>query len=190
MSTAGKVLVVLVALATIPWIILFSMVYQLNENWGLEIQNLSKAVAATEQEAARMRGELDRTLHEASSSQVERDNQLTVLRGRLSDAEKQNTLIAEAQARMQHQLDTLNVAIKAAQTAAERRAKEKEDTNQALADTREAVQVLRQDVDAKYQQVTDLQSRFRKLMDQSRKQLHQAGRAGADGTRIRAASLR
>jgi chromosome segregation ATPase len=192
MSTAGRVLVVLVALAMIPWIILFSLVYQLNENWGQEKLNVEKKIAETEQDNARIRADLDKMLGDIKFLQVNRDNQLTLLRSRLSDAEKRQTLAFEAQERMRLEIETLNVAIKAAQTSIERRTQEWQDTNKALADTRAAVQVLRQDVDAKYQQVEELRSRFLKVTQENRKQLRQAVGSGADAgrARIRSASLR
>ncbi len=194
MSTVGKVLVVLVALAVIPAIFLYSMVSQLNSNWGKEIQRLDNEIARVHKETAETRLELNKTRAKIERSQTDRNNELQVLRTALSDVEKRQTLNFEQLERLSLQIATLQASLKDAQLSVTRRTQEKQKTEEDLAATRAANQTLRADVDAKFQELSNLRSTFKKISDENRALLQRLGQAGSGAppaaVHTRPASLR
>ncbi len=52
MSTAGKVLSVVVILALVGWTFLFAQIAQLNANWGQKIDQLTEQVKTLETDVA------------------------------------------------------------------------------------------------------------------------------------------
>ncbi len=156
MSTAGKVLVVLVTLSLMAWIVLFSAIAQFNTNWGqklaaqdAQILNLRTAV-----DAAVLK--ITKTQDEISAVQSKMQGDLTLLRTNLSDAEKVRSESVETNARYQIDLQTVQSHAKTAATSLARREREHAEATRQLAEERALVK--------RYQGENDvLLSRFSKL---------------------------
>ena len=107
MSTAGKVLTVVVILALAGWIFLFAQIAQLNANWGQKIDQLTEQVKTLETDVAQTRQTLDTRIAEITLSQDQRDRAMTVLKSRLAHVEKLQALNQEALVRAGLQIELL-----------------------------------------------------------------------------------
>jgi chromosome segregation ATPase len=186
MSTAGKVLVVLVALVMVGWIILFSMVGQLNSNWGEKVQawaqEKTKLEAKQEQEAAR----LDRVLNEIDAIQVDRIQKTRVLRTALEDREGLLARDRETLAAAQVRLEKLNASVQAAQAGRDRRIQEKAETEKELAARRTELEGLRAQNADLLARLTRLRGDFKRTLDENKGLLRRVAEAGP---RVRPASF-
>ncbi len=142
MSTAGKVLVVLVTLTTLVWIILAAGVAQLNTNGNKALHDLREQVAKAEVELATVKHDVVVIRDETASVQEKFDRDLTVLRSRLVDVEKARSQILEGLNRIQYQVNTVAETITSAQANLEYRNLEKQAEEKALAGARSEVESL------------------------------------------------
>jgi uncharacterized coiled-coil protein SlyX len=192
MSTAGKVLVVLVALALVPWIYLTSLVYQLNANWGKEIENLNKQLAETSQKADEAKAGLAQVRDLITADQLGRDHDLTVLRAHLSEVENLLALTMEQQDRDRLHRESLEEAITAANAAIAVRDQEKQETIDLLAAERSEVDKKQADVASLMDRLAGLRKDFLDTMAQNRDLMQKAAgtTSGALPSRVRPASYR
>jgi chromosome segregation ATPase len=145
MSTAGKVLVVLVMLSALVWMILAGGVAQLNRNGN-------EALAKLAAELEKVQGDLETAKHDildyrdqTASSQEKIDRDIAVLRSRQADLENAGSQISDSLSRLRYQLATVDETIKTAQTSLEYRNKEYQDEEKAIDDLRAEVQGLKTD---------------------------------------------
>ena len=142
MSTAGKVLVVLVTLTTLVWIILAAGVARLNTNGNKALHDLSEQVAKAEVDLETTQQDIVSLRDETASNQEKVDRDLAVLRSRLADVEKARSQILEGLDRIQYQTEHVQETIKAAQANLEHRNAEKQAEEKALADARSEVETF------------------------------------------------
>jgi chromosome segregation ATPase len=142
MSTAGKVLVVLVMLASLVWIVLSAGVAQLNTNGNTRLHELTEQVGKLQEEFKQTQDEVFSLRDQASSVQESIDNEFAVLRSRQSDVEKARSQIQEVLSRVQYQLAILQETIDRAKTALQHRNLEQQAEEQALAQSRSDVKEL------------------------------------------------
>ena len=93
MSTAGKVLAVLVMLMSLVWMVLTAGVDQLNTNANKKLNDLVVQIEKLEGEVEQARGDLLAVKSSASTIQETLDHESTVLRARQSDLEKDRSQI-------------------------------------------------------------------------------------------------
>ncbi|WP_152053670.1 hypothetical protein [Tautonia marina] len=105
MSTAGKVLSVLVALMMLVSIYLLSMVSQLNRNWGRGIETVSAQIEETEQQVRQANADAYAIQKQVVSERQITDSQLRSLKLRVEDLENRVSLLKEDQVRLQLRLD-------------------------------------------------------------------------------------
>lgn len=160
MSTAGKVLIVLILLTVLLWIGLASQTAMLNRNWGQQIAGIQADIQKIEAELPEVLTKIDRVKNQITVEQVAKDNDLTNVRDRLSKLEKDEAFTKEALSRFALQLESMQQAVAAAQARHEVRKKEKEDTEKALADARQLVVQLTQENDRLLGQLTGLRNEF------------------------------
>jgi chromosome segregation ATPase len=165
MSTAGKVLVVLVMLSALSWLVLASGAARLNTNWNEQLQKLAndleKAKAGLEETKHEIAGLHDQT----SSAQEDFDRQVAVLRSRQTDLERDRSQIVEGLTRAQYQLATVEETIKGARTALEHRTEEHQAEEKAMTDLRSEVQGLKAEN-------SQLMNRLQTLRDQFQSTYH------------------
>lgn len=146
MSTAGKVLTVIVTLAIIGWIVLVAKVADLNRNWGQEIDRLAGEIQKLDEGIVKSRDGLNKTLAAIRLQQDEKDRELSVLRIQLSKLGKFEAQVQQAVTDVQLQIQLVQEATKDAQAGAQKRLAEREQTKQDLAASQGEVQKLQESV--------------------------------------------
>ena len=152
MSTAGKVLTVLILLAMVGWIVMISAVTQLNVNWQTRIAQQEKDLKGAQEKAVGQNNlALDLTA-KTKAEQTAKDRDLREIQGRASATEGRLSVKTEELTRVQFQLVDYKAAVERAKV------------NQA---TREAEKVKAQEtLDAKLAEVARIQDQNAKLRDQ------------------------
>jgi chromosome segregation ATPase len=142
MSTAGKVLAVLVMLMSLVWMILSAGVSQLNTNGNQKLHDLAEQVEKLQDDVEKAQDDIDALKSSASSVQEQLDHEVTVLHARQSDHEKDRSQIRESLARWQYQLATVQETIDRAKTALQHRIEEYQTGEQVLAKSKSDVKEL------------------------------------------------
>jgi chromosome segregation ATPase len=142
MSTAGKVLVVLVTLTTLVWMILASGVSQLNHNGNNLLHELNVQLEKAQVDLKQTRADIQSFRDETSNIQSTVDRDITMLNARLADVQNVRSQIVDGLERLKYQLGTVDEAIKGAETALQHRKAERQAEEKALADAKAEVQSL------------------------------------------------
>ena len=142
MSTAGKVLSVLVMLMSLVWMILSAGVAQLNTNGNQKLHDLADQVAKLEDDVEKAKSDIDSLKNSASSVQESLDHEITVLHARQSDHEKDRSQIRESLSRWQYELTTVQETIERAKSALQHRNDEHQAGEQLLAKSKSDVKEL------------------------------------------------
>jgi chromosome segregation ATPase len=142
MSTAGKVLSVLVMLMSLVWMILSAGVSQLNTNGNQKLHDLGEQVAKLQDDMTQAQDDIVAIKNSASSEQEKRDHEVTVLQARQSDLEKDRSQIRESLARWQYELATVQETIERAKSALQHRIEEHQTGEQVLAKSKSDVKEL------------------------------------------------
>lgn len=196
MSTAGKVLVVLVTLAVVPWIWLYAKVHELNNSWGAEIQRLSKQVDDLSGQISQKQSDLDAALAAVALEKDQRSNELTQLTTRISEIEVLETESREAAERARLQIALLEETAKDAQATVAGRAKELDDTQKAKDQAEALVNTLRGSVQERMDQLATMRQEFLRIVGENRKMIDRLRESGETPSatraagRVRPASLR
>src|SRR5262245_50589990 len=95
MSTAGKVLVVLITLAVLVWLVLAGRVAQVNRNGNEALQKLADEMQKIENDLQDTRALIAKTRDETIATQETIDRDVTVLRSRQTDLEESRSQIVE-----------------------------------------------------------------------------------------------
>lgn len=159
MSTAGKVLTVLVLLVMIGFVVMLSAVTQLNVNWQQRIAKQDKELEeATTRTVDATKAIIDLT-ESARAEQTNKDRDLREVEGRILIAERQQSSQREDLSRLQIQLADYLAAVGRAQTNNTTREAEKAKAIDDLAKKRDEI--------AKSQAVNaDLRDQLAKLQDE------------------------
>lgn len=190
MSTAGKVLTVIVTLAIIGWIVLVAKVADLNRNWGQEIDRLAGEIQKLDEGIVKSRDGLNKTLAAIRLQQDEKDRELSVLRIQLSKLGKFEAQVQQAVTDVQLQIQLVQEATKDAQAGAQKRLAEREQTKQDLAASQGEVQKLQESVGDLSGRLQRLQSSFIATQQENRQLLQQLrSRAAAAPATVRSASF-
>ena len=142
MSTAGKVLVVLVMLASLVWIVLSAGVSQLNTNGNKRLHDLAEQVIKLQDDVTQAQDDFVALRSQTATVQEDLDRQLTVLRSRQSDLEKARSHIRENLSRNEYQVELVTQTIDRAKTALQHRNEEEQADQEALAKARAEVKDL------------------------------------------------
>ena len=142
MSTAGKVLAILVMLMSLVWMVVSAGVSQLNTNGNKQLHDLAEQIAKLEDEVQQAEVDIVALKNSTSSLQERLDHEVTELRARQSDLEKDRSQIVEALSRWQYELETVQETIDRSKSALEHRIEEHENGQQVLAKTKSEVKDL------------------------------------------------
>jgi len=143
MSTAGKVLSVLVVLVTVAWVFLTAAVSQLNHNGTRAVNDLKVQVAKLETEVTKAARDLDRAKEDWHLDQTATQKRLTVLQARQSDLEKSRSAVQEIATRVTLQVADAETIAKSSAADREQRIAEKKAETEALAKARAEVEQLK-----------------------------------------------
>ncbi len=160
MSTAGKVLIVLVLLTSLIWMVLASGIAQLNANGNRRLNQLTMEIEKLQEQVEKAQTDLVSLRDETALVQEKADRDLVVLRSRQSDLEKARSQIRDALERVQFQLATVQDTIKGAQDALVHRNEEYQAEEKALADLKTDVQTLMADTSQLLDRLTALRKQF------------------------------
>jgi chromosome segregation ATPase len=164
MSTAGKVLVVLIMLASLVWMVLMAGVTQLNRNGNQALKNLDDKVVQLTDDVQTARSQIVEIKDQTSVLQEQMDKDLTVIRSRQLDVERVSSNIKEILSRVQYQLATLGETVKNAEAAAKQRADEKVAEQKALDDARADVRTLKGQNQELTNRLTGLRNEFKSTL--------------------------
>jgi len=162
MSTAGKVLVVLILLASLAWIVLASGADQLSRNGNAALAKAAADLAKAEEDLAQSQTDMVRLKDQTTVLQESGDQRLAVLLSHQNDAERASSSIKDVLGGLQYQLETVQTTIKEAEQSRDQRLAEREQETKALADARAEVESL-------IARDGELTSRLKELRDQFQK---------------------
>jgi cell division protein FtsB len=168
MSTAGKVLVVLVLLVLPVWIILVSAVAQLNMEWTRELAKQAKQVETLQADVAKNEGEIAKLQDKIALEQHAAREQQSVLSGRLADVERSKAETTEIQSAVNVQVAMLQKALAKAELARQERAKEQQSETEGLAAARRSVDELKAANSELMSELTQLRDEFKSLLESNK----------------------
>ena len=164
MSTAGKVLVVLIMLASLVWMVLMAGVTQLNRNGNQALIKLNNDFEKLTDDVQTTRAKIVEIKDQTGVLQEQMDKELTVIRSRQLDVERISSNIKEILSRVQYQVATLDETVKNAQTTAKQRTDEKLAEQKALDDAKAEVQTLKGQNQELTNRLTGLRNEFKSTL--------------------------
>lgn len=168
MSTAGKVLTVLVMLVAVVWVMLSATVAELNRNGTRAVAKLEEQVGKLEIQVKEAERSLDNLKEATHTEQVKTQNDLTTLQARLSDVEKERSEYKETSARVQLQLNDAETLLKNGTAESDQRQKTKDDETKALADARAGVEKLKASNAELLARLTGLRDTFKAMLQENK----------------------
>jgi myosin protein heavy chain len=173
MSTAGKVLVVLVLLVVPIWVVLVSTVAQLNKNAGEQVATLEKSVENLKTELATLRKNMVGLKDQIALEQDAMTQQVTLLRSQQSDLQKARSEWVENVSRARYEVAGMQETAKEAEATRDRRAAEKMQEIAAKQAVEAEVQRLKQEHAQLSEQLDKLRGDFKTTVDTNRKLVDQ-----------------
>ena len=168
MSTAGKVLVVLVLLLLPVWIILVSTVATLNMEWTQALAKQKQQIETLESDVAKNQRAIAELQDKITLEQLATEEEQTVLRSRLADVERAKAEAIELLTGVKVQLATLNEAVAKAKIAREDRNKEQMNETAGLAAARTSVDELKAANSELLNELTQLRNEFKSLLESNK----------------------
>jgi chromosome segregation ATPase len=143
MSTAGKVLVVLIMLSSLLWVILTAGVTQLNRNGNQALVVLAERAAKLEEDAQSTKEQVAQVKDQTTVLQEKMDRDLAVINARQIDAQRMSSSIREVLSRVQFELASVQQTLQNADKDRTVRVDEKAAEEKALAQARQDVTALK-----------------------------------------------
>lgn len=184
MSTAGKVLSILVMLVIVVWVVLAAGVARLNTNANTKLHDLQTEVERLDGEVAKTQLEVTSLIDSTSEVRTQIDLTFAVLRARQFDVEQARSQILENLLSLQFQLATAQETLKSAQTALDNRNADLQAETKALASGKSSVQDLITETDQLSARLATLCKDFQTTYKSNLEILGKVGRS-ADGERGR-----
>ena len=169
MSTAGKVLVVLVLLVAPVWIVMVSAVAELNKNAGKQLEDLKKQVATLENDLSTMKRDIVKLKDGIALEQEAMNLKLAATRARQADLQKARSDGREMASREKNQVADMQHAAKRAEATRELRAAEKKQETAAKGVVEAEVEKLKQEHAQLTEQLDKLRDEFKTTVDENRK---------------------
>jgi chromosome segregation ATPase len=194
MSTAGKVLTVLVALATIGWIVLIAMAASLNTNYGKKVDDLTAQVEKLDLKIADTVKTANQTLVDVKILQEKHDRDLEILHASISKLEAHEAELSQNLEDMALQIQLVQQTGKDAEATNQIRIAEKKATEEQLAALRAEVKQRNTLVTGLAEDLKGLQADFIATTESNRELLKQLKGRSATPTagsspRVRPASF-
>lgn len=168
MSTAGKVLSVLVILVAIAWMFLTAAVSQLNHNGAEAVEQLKKQVEKLDNDVLTATRDLQKAKDDWTQDQIATQDTLTVLQARQSDLEKARSVVQEIKTRVDLQLADAETIAKASATNLEQRIAEKKNETENLARLKADVEQLKAERTELVNRLTELREKFKATLQENR----------------------
>lgn len=187
MSTAGKVLVVLIALPTLLWLWLASGVAHLNREWGKRVSQLGVDIAKASDEIGTTRTDIFGLKSRIDLAQRERDDRLTAARGVVSQLYKQDSFTKETLDRYNLQDTGMQLASEGAGRRLDSRVAELAETRKALSDAQAELTQLKEQNTRDREHLAALRQEFQATLEENKSLI---ARAQANGNQARSRSPR
>lgn len=171
MSTAGKVLVVLVMLVAAIWTVLASGVAELNKSGSEQVAKQKDQVTSLEQQVAKATRDLALLKDEIALKQEETDQQLRVIRVQQADLQKARSETIEIASRVKLQVALMQESLKRAEATKDLRHKEHSQEVEAKAAAEREVETLKQEHAELVDQLDQLRSKFKATVESNRQLL-------------------
>lgn len=168
MSTAGKVLIVLVLLLLPVWIILVSAVATLNMEWTQALAKQNQQIATLEADVAKNKRAIADTQDKIAQEQLASDEDQAVLLAQLASIERAKAEVIEIQTGVNVQLATLKQAVDKAEVARKDRDQEQKDETAGLAAARQSVDELKAANSELLNELTQLREEFNSLLQSNK----------------------
>ncbi|WP_435011321.1 hypothetical protein P12x_002628 [Tundrisphaera lichenicola] len=178
MSTAGKVLTVLILLVMIIWVVVLSGVTTLNVNWEQKIDKQEKQLQTLQADAEKAASDIIRLTEQARREQDATERDLAEVLVRIATAERRQSATVESLTRLKAEVADYTAAVERAEINKKNRdaefAQVEEDVRKKLDEIAKS-QTLNSDL---RDQLAKLQDDFKKLMADNTAQVEQAVKAG------------
>ena len=194
MSTAGKVLTVLILLASAGWVFLMAQVAEITRNQGKREVALEAQIDQAQADASKAVADVAALKRQIENAQVESANVQTTLRSEISNIRKFEAFTVETLDRYNNRLATLQIEIDLAEKRQRDRAAEEVATKKLRTETRARMETLIEGNDKLLDRLASLRSELEQTMEANRAIVERARGSSpsnrqAPAARTRAASL-
>jgi chromosome segregation ATPase len=187
MSTAGKVLTVLILLVMVAWLVMMSAVTQLNVNHAQKIQKQQKDLEKVTEDAEKATKSFLDLTEQARVVQDAADRELRVRLGRISAGERRQSSTIEDLTRLKFQVADYTAAVEKAQKNLATREAEKAKGEEDVAKKKDEIAKAQAENAELKTQLAQLQDEFKRLLSENAEAL---GKAAAKGPVAKPASSR
>jgi len=188
MSTAGKVLVVLVMLVMAGWVVLISAVTQLNENYGEMVAQNDKKLEALSEDVAKTTRDIAAMIEKANREQADMVRDLREVQTRIVAFERHQSAAIENLTRLKFQVASYESALETAKKALETRVAEENQANETLANKKSEIEKAKTVNADLRDQLAKLQDEFKQILSENKSELS-APKSGAAPRSTRAARV-
>jgi chromosome segregation ATPase len=178
MSTAGKVLTVLILLVTVVWLVMMSAVTQLNVNWQQKIAAQQKSIDQATAAFEKARADTLSLTEQARVKQNETDLEVRARLVRIASAERRRSSVTEDLTRLKAQVADSQSSAETAKGNLATREAEIIANQEALAKKRDEIakaQAVNADLKS---QLAQLQDDFKQILAKNAAELAKAAKAG------------
>lgn len=164
MSTAGKVLTVLILLVMIGWLVILAGVIQTNVDWEQKIGEQEKTLASLQDESNTATRSIANLTESTRVEQDVKDRDVREIQGRIAAAERRQSATSESLSRLKIQVADYLVAVQKAETNLATRKAEKVKGEQDLARRRDEIAKAQAVNGELRDQLARLQDEFKRLL--------------------------
>jgi chromosome segregation ATPase len=161
MSTAGKVLVVLIMLSALVWVILTAGVTELNRNGNKAVIDLTERVAKLQESLKNTQDEIAHVKEQTTLLQEEMDRSLAVINARQNDVQRTSSNIKDLLARVEYELSTVQDTVQRAEQSREHWSAEKAAEIKAIEQVTQEVDSLKEKDQELRKRLTGLRNEFK-----------------------------
>ena len=182
MSTAGKVLSVVVALLAAVWVLLAAGVTQLNRNGTKAVEALKTQITQVEGQVVKARRDIATLTDQAYLLRLQNQNTLAALHAAQTEKEKARSQVLEIATRVKLQSDNVKATLEASKADNENRLAEREAETKAKAEAEALVEKLKAENGEKLATLTSLRDKFRAALQANKENVRKIRQAGASNT--------
>jgi chromosome segregation ATPase len=161
MSTAGKVLIVLVMLMILVWVVLSAGVSRYNTNANTKVFELAKQVEDLQELVKKTQDDVASTLTQTSQEQEKIDRERALLGAKKSDLERARSQISDTLSSVKYELEIVEATAKTAQTDLDNRTAEHQEETKVLEKERADNQELMASCSKQRDQLASLRKDFK-----------------------------
>jgi chromosome segregation ATPase len=179
MSTAGKVLTVLILLVMMAWLVVLSGVIQLNVNWEEKIGKQQTQLDNLQKDTEETAGKILKVTEQARLKQDETDRELRELLGRIATAERRQSDTLEKLTRVKTQVADYLAAVEQAEKNKATREAEYAQGEADLVKKKEDIAKAQAMNSELRDQLARLQDDFKRLLAENTAKVEKAAKEGA-----------